>query len=43
VRFIGLRCGGRQDRELKPSIAIFDDPEDLLQNLDSVLPPEGAR
>jgi phosphoglycolate phosphatase-like HAD superfamily hydrolase len=43
VPFIGLRCGGRQDRELKPSIAIFDDPEDLLQNLDSVLPPEGAR
>jgi HAD superfamily hydrolase (TIGR01509 family) len=35
VRFIGVRCGGRNDSELQPAIAVLDDPADLLRNLDA--------
>lgn len=34
VRVIALRCGGFSDQELKDAIAIYDDPADLLKNLD---------
>jgi HAD superfamily hydrolase (TIGR01549 family) len=37
VRFVGLRCGGWDDRSLTPSIGVYDDPAHLLANLDAVL------
>ncbi|MEH2057023.1 MAG: HAD family hydrolase [Nostoc sp.] len=35
VGVIALRCGGFSDEQLSGAIAIYDDPEDLLQNYDS--------
>ncbi|RCJ22693.1 hydrolase [Nostoc sp. ATCC 43529] len=32
---IALRCGGFSDQELSKALAIYDDPEDLLQHYDS--------
>ena len=38
VRIIGVRCGGWTDRDLRGSVAVYDDPEDLLAHYgDSVL------
>jgi HAD superfamily hydrolase (TIGR01549 family) len=34
VGVIALRCGGWGDSQLKGAVAIFDDPADLLANLD---------
>jgi len=35
VGLIALRCGGWwQDDALRGAVAIYDDPEDLLQNFD---------
>jgi HAD superfamily hydrolase (TIGR01509 family) len=30
VAFVGLRCGGWSDRELRPALAVYDDPAALL-------------
>lgn len=30
VAFIGLRCGGWSERDLRPALAVFDDPAELL-------------
>ncbi|MEH2379223.1 MAG: HAD family hydrolase [Nostoc sp.] len=35
VGVIALRCGGFSDEQLSGAIAIYDDPEDLLQHYDS--------
>ncbi|MEH1906922.1 HAD family hydrolase [Nostoc sp.] len=35
VGVIALRCGGFNDEQLSGAIAIYDDPEDLLQHYDS--------
>ncbi len=35
VAVIGLRCGGFSDEQLSQAIAIYNDPEDLLQHYDS--------
>ncbi|MHC5735749.1 HAD family hydrolase [Nostoc sp.] len=35
VAVIGLRCGGFSDEQLSGAIAIYNDPEDLLQHYDS--------
>ncbi|HET9529865.1 MAG TPA: HAD family hydrolase [Blastocatellia bacterium] len=35
VKMIALRCGGWDDESLKGSVAIYDDPADLLANYDS--------
>lgn len=37
VKTVALRSGGFSDEQLKGAITIFDDPRDLLKNLDSVL------
>jgi phosphoglycolate phosphatase-like HAD superfamily hydrolase len=42
VPFIGLRCGGRKDNELVPALSLFDDPADLLRNLDGLLSEKAA-
>lgn len=34
VRVIALKSGGWRDHELKGAIAVYDDPADLLKNLD---------
>lgn len=35
VGVIGLRCGGFSDQQLSGALAIYNDPEDLLQHYDS--------
>ncbi len=35
VKVIAMRCGGFSDKALKGAIAIYDDPSDLLKNIDS--------
>jgi len=35
VTFVGVRCGGWHDEDLHPAIAVYDDPADLLRNVDS--------
>ncbi len=35
VAVIGLRCGGFSDEQLSGAIAIYNDPEDLLEHYDS--------
>lgn len=37
IKTIALRSGGFSDEQLQGAIAIFDDPKDLLNNLESVL------
>ena len=34
VAFIGVRCGGWDAEELEGAIAVYDDPQDLLRNLE---------
>jgi phosphoglycolate phosphatase-like HAD superfamily hydrolase len=34
VAFVGFRCGGWSDADLAGAAAIYDDPEDLLENFD---------
>lgn len=34
VRTIALRCGGWKDEDLKGALAIYNDPEDLLEHYD---------
>lgn len=33
VAFVGVRCGGWADRDLRPAIGVYDDPADLLDRL----------
>jgi len=35
VGTIALRCGGWSDRELKGALAIYNDPDDLLNHYDT--------
>ena len=37
VAFIGVRCGGWSDRDLQPAIGVYDDPADLLRNVNKFL------
>jgi phosphoglycolate phosphatase-like HAD superfamily hydrolase len=34
VRAIAFRCGGWKDSDLKPAVALYDGPWDLLARLD---------
>ena len=42
VRCIALRCGGWHDRSLRGAIAIYDDPQDVLDHLDDVLSEDAS-
>ncbi len=37
IKTIALRSGGFSDEQLKDAVAIFDNPKDLLNNLDDIL------
>jgi HAD superfamily hydrolase (TIGR01509 family) len=37
VAFVGVRCGGWRDAELQPAVGVYEDPADLLRDLDSWL------
>ena len=34
LAFLGVRCGGWSDADLRPSLAVFADPADLLTHID---------
>lgn len=43
VAFVGLLCGGHSAAALQPARAVYRDPSELLERLDSALPPTASR
>jgi HAD superfamily hydrolase (TIGR01509 family) len=43
VAFVGVRCGGWRDADLQPALGVYQDPADLLANVDSWLGPRRYR
>jgi phosphoglycolate phosphatase-like HAD superfamily hydrolase len=37
VAFVGVRCGGWRDDDLRPAIGVYDDPAELLEHLNDWL------
>jgi HAD superfamily hydrolase (TIGR01509 family) len=43
VAIVAVRCGGWGDEDLRDAVATYDDPADVLRNLDSLLERQHAR